>query len=215
MKKRNAITNTSKVPPEVLLRVALRSVREDSDPSSFIEAEEARGQRELVQQASQLPTEGSGRPAWAKMGVIFGPEVADDPIWRHVVLPEGWKLRPTDHSMWSHLLDAKGAIRAKIFYKAAFYDRSCAIHPMPRYQVDTEYKNPDDWDGGSRDIVKDTATGRAVFETPWIPAAPEKLDYSSDAARERRKLKEDQRKLCCEHLKEKYPEHEDPAAYWD
>jgi hypothetical protein len=44
-----------------------------------------------------------------------------------VSLPPGWKVVPTDHSMWSDLVDAKGEKRASIFYKAAFYDRDAFI----------------------------------------------------------------------------------------
>ncbi len=95
---------------------------------------EARGQRELTQ-SSQLPREGFYESSQATvLGLRDGQELArqlgikvvaegSDPLFLDVELPTGFKIQPTDHSMWSHLLDAKGKKIASIFYKAAFYDR--------------------------------------------------------------------------------------------
>lgn len=89
-----------------------------------IEASEARGQRELVA-STQLPVEMS-REDRAKLeaaGVKLGKPLPDDGLFCNAELPKGWRLQPTDHSMWSKLIDAEGNERASIFYKAAFYDR--------------------------------------------------------------------------------------------
>lgn len=90
-----------------------------------IEAQEARGQRQLVE-SSVLPMDGD----WdilEMMGVKRLGPVSDDPLFVHVELPEGWRIRPTEHSMNSYLVDAEGQDRAHIFYKAAFYDRKAHI----------------------------------------------------------------------------------------
>jgi hypothetical protein len=89
-----------------------------------IGAQEARGQQELVN-SSQLPTRvlHGERKQLEDAGVVFGEVVSGDDLFCHVTLPTGWRLAATDHSMWSHLLDGEGTVRAKIFYKAAFYDR--------------------------------------------------------------------------------------------
>lgn len=91
-----------------------------------IEQEEAQGQRELSQD-SALPTQGlSELPS--EWGIVnLGPRDGD-PLFTNVTLPEGWKVQPTDHSMWSDLVDASGTKRAEIFYKAAYYDRRARIH---------------------------------------------------------------------------------------
>lgn len=93
-----------------------------------IEAQEAEGQRELVQSA-QLPVEchAECKAKLEAAGVKFGPALPDDPLFCNAELPAGWKKVPTDHSMWSDLVDEKGEKRAAIFYKAAFYDRSAFI----------------------------------------------------------------------------------------
>lgn len=90
-----------------------------------IEASEARGQRELVV-SEQLPAEirpATGRFELESAGVKFGDPAPEDKLFVKASLPPSWKKRPTDHSMWSELVDDRGKVRAQIFYKAAFYDR--------------------------------------------------------------------------------------------
>lgn len=92
-----------------------------------IESQEARGQMELID-SEQLPVKVEGdRKKLEDKGVVFGKPTPGDEIFCSAKLPVGWKKRPTDHSMWSELVDEKGAVCAKIFYKAAFYDRSAFI----------------------------------------------------------------------------------------
>lgn len=112
-----AIRNTSTQDPLVQLFAAMGN--------GGIAAQEARGQREL-ETDSALPTEGLDKLP-SQWGIqVIGPRKSD-PIFTDVILPAGWKVQPTDHSMWSDLVDAGGAKRASIFYKAAFYDRSAFI----------------------------------------------------------------------------------------
>jgi len=93
----------------------------------IIKLQEARGQAELVN-SEQLPSEIHGREKLEAAGVVFGEPLSDDPIFCEAVLPKGWQKRATDRSMWSHLVDADGKVRATIFYKAAFYDRNAVIY---------------------------------------------------------------------------------------
>jgi len=108
-----------------------------------VELQEAVGQRRFVA-SETLPIAGlewqygrgdqyevSPKEYLTSLGFEFGKE-ADD-LFINVTLPEGWKLEPTDHSMWSHLVDGKGRQRAGIFYKAAFYDRSADFNLMQRF----------------------------------------------------------------------------------
>jgi len=97
--------------------------------SGAIEAQESRGQGELVQ-SDVLPVKFMGPSPFelikSKGGKILGP-VPDDSIFQYVQLPAGWKKVPTEHSMWTNLVDEAGREVANIFYKAAFYDRSAFI----------------------------------------------------------------------------------------
>ncbi len=89
-----------------------------------IEAQEVAGQIAFVANET-LPKDGI--ECVKAMGVKVL-DAADD-LFVNVQLPDGWRKKPTDHSMWSELLDDKGVKRAAIFYKAAFYDRSAFIRP--------------------------------------------------------------------------------------
>lgn len=95
-------------------------------PRSIL-TQESRGQEELVN-SEQLPTEIDGKEKLEALGVVFGEPLEDDPLFCNAQLPYGWKKRPTDHSMWSELVDASGNVVAGIFYKAAFYDRRAFMH---------------------------------------------------------------------------------------
>lgn len=92
-----------------------------------IEQQEFEGQMQL--NASEvLPTDcRPNRAAYEAMGIVFGEPAKGDNLFTNVTLPAGWKKRPTDHSMWSELVDDAGTVRAMIFYKAAFYDRQAFI----------------------------------------------------------------------------------------
>lgn len=92
-----------------------------------IEAQEARGQQELVN-ADVVPTQfyQSKKEDFEALGFIFGEVVTGDPLFQYVTLPPGWKKQATDHSMWVNICDETGKERVSIFYKAAFYDR-CAM----------------------------------------------------------------------------------------
>lgn len=94
-----------------------------------IERQERKGQEQLAA-SSQLPAQGSfGEDAREELethGIkILAREASG--LFYDVELPDGWKIEPTDHSMWSNLVDAKGEKIARIFYKAAFYDRHASI----------------------------------------------------------------------------------------
>ncbi|MEV7805063.1 hypothetical protein AB0O28_19140 [Microbispora sp. NPDC088329] len=111
--------NTSQFDPLLLLADAMGA----GGPSASIERMEAQGQRELVN-SEVIPTEiQGGEDELTKLGFQLGEQVKDDPLFRRTVLPEGWKREPSDHSMWSYIVDELGRRRVAMFYKAAWYDR--------------------------------------------------------------------------------------------
>ncbi len=91
-------------------------------PGIAIPMQEKRGQQELVL-STRLPVQGSDSPEAQASPIQWGEVVKDDPLFREATLPAGWKKVATDHDMWSAVKDDKGRTRAKVFYKAAFYDR--------------------------------------------------------------------------------------------
>lgn len=118
----------------------------------YITDMEAAGQRQLVN-GSELPYEGPWNELEA-LGFTRGEPVEGDGLFIHATLPEGWRKEPTDHSMWSKVVDERGIERVSIFYKAAFYDRRafCRIDQIgPRVVRDALYGDgpvelPDFWD---------------------------------------------------------------------
>ena len=169
--------------------------------SKAIELQEASGQGELVN-SDVLPTDG----LWQVRGIIesnggaIGCPVADDPIFTDVTLPPGWKKKPTDHSMWSKLVDGKGRERAAIFYKAAFYDRSAHIRPCRRFNIDTYGHSVED---EAKVSVKD-AEGTVEFSTETI-----KVDREQRYSTIERLTAE-----VTAFLDEKFPDWKSPEAHW-
>lgn len=119
------ITDTSRQDPALHLIGAMEDGRTGRPQGSFIEDMEARGQQQLVH-SDLLPTDlglDGDKAKFEALGFTFGDVVADDPLFQHATLPDGWTRQASDHAMMSHLLDERGVKRVSVFYKAAFYDR--------------------------------------------------------------------------------------------
>lgn len=164
-----------------------------------IEAQEARGQREFVR-SETLPRKFNrcSQADFEALGFVFGEPV--DELFIACMFPEGWTKQPTDHSMWSELLDAQGRVRAMIFYKAAFYDRDAHISLKRRY---TSGRMPEHgWsnrNGRWIGYVKDQD------EIIWQTEVYEGKDYAEQDRLE---------KVARAWLDEHYPDHENNLAYW-
>lgn len=170
-----------------------------------IEAQEHAGQMQLCAKG-RIPREGCDPKKFEQMGVVFSGQ--GDDLFLDATLPNGWSIKPTEHSMWSDLIDDKGRKRAAIFYKAAFYDRSAHISLTRRYSI-SGYEacdkdgNPVD---GSRSakfyktVVKD---GDSVIYSIAVRndgAYSDKESHYKDAEK---------------WLDEHFPQWKDAAAYWD
>lgn len=90
--------------------------------SGYIEHQEKQGQQQ-VSTGCRFPLKFSGmsKMEMESIGFVFGNKIDD--LFQEITLPNGWKIQPTDHSMWSNIIDENGVERGSIFYKAAFYDR--------------------------------------------------------------------------------------------
>lgn len=140
-----AIENTTKTDPLLLFAEAL------GNPDGFIEAQEARGQAQVVA-SQQLPSEGDWSDLEA-LGFVKGEPVEGDGLFVNATIPEGWYKEATDHSMWSVIKDERGIERVMVGYKAAFYDRwaRISVKSIPQEIVsilsfsEGELKAPDYW----------------------------------------------------------------------
>lgn len=144
------------------------------------------------------------RATWEKLGFVFG-DKADD-MFINVKFPEGWKKRPTDHSMWTDLVDAKGRKRGGIFYKAAFYDRSAHVHLSRRFGIEQDYA-----DGPQTVSITD-----ACGEVKQSISGLEKPNWGDrEQARKAGQAIDAAQAQLSDWLNEHYPNHEDASAYWD
>lgn len=177
-----------------------------------IEAQEKAGQLEQAKRET-LPLElgqrrrmtiEEARKPWESLGFAFGGPV--DGIFAEAKFPEGWKKQPTDHAMWSDIVDGQGRVRGNIFYKAAFYDRRAHAHLSPRFGIGNDYAAP------LATISVRDACGEVDFKISGL----EQPDWSGDRQEaDRRQAKQDAaREACVEFLRKNYPAFEDPCAYW-
>jgi hypothetical protein len=177
-----------------------------------IPQQEARGQASFCESVD-LPTECGNEEVLKSMGIKTGEPYKDDPIFRPVELPEGWKKQATDHSMWSDLVDDKGRKRAAIFYKAAFYDRSAHMDVVRRFAVLQNYDDCYGNKGLTHIQHRVLDCDKPVFETEKITVknrkdGEEDFQHTDGIAKE-------QRSKCEDWLSKDYPEWEDPTMYWD
>ena len=100
----------------------LRRVVFDSSPEG-IERSEKMGQQQLATDQNRIPIQSNraSDEVTRETGILFG-DLFDD-LFVMVQLPAGWRIVATEHSMWSDLVDDTGTRRARLFYKAAYYDR--------------------------------------------------------------------------------------------
>lgn len=196
---KNRVTNTTDQNPLLTMLDMM------SGPNA-VERQEASGQRELVQ-SDVLPTDGLGsnRAAFEQMGIVIGNPVKGDAIFTHVSLPPGWSKRATDHSMWSDLVDDKGRARARVFYKAAFYDRSARITPERRFHIERDY---DRKDYRTAVVFRVKDCGTYTFTTE--PRSVAEDDWTAFDAAETAAVAE-----CKAWLNGAgFPDFNNPAAYW-
>lgn len=204
---RAAVTNTEDEARRNPLGLLVQAM-EDRAPGDFILRQEAQGQRELAR-SETLPTEMSAedRAALEKAGVVFEGPVANDKLFQHARLPSGWRIAPTDHSMWSNLVDANGRKRASVFYKAAFYDRAAHLHVVRRFSVRRAFFDD------RRVVAAEVLDGDAVlFETPRVvvEGSEDSRDFWLRFEEARTKATQD----ATAWLDARYPKWRDANSYW-
>ena len=171
-----------------------------------IEAQEKQGQLVLAEN-EMLPIEGTSKPeeraAFERLGFVFGDvEPEQRPIFVACKFPKGWKKVPTEHSMWSQLVDDQGRERAMIFYKAAFYDRNAHMSLEGRFSVGARY-TPEDKPTHIQIEVRDKCKASEAIHVVGVCGRGEWT--AKDALV---KAGED-------WLTERFPEWKSAAAYWE
>ncbi len=190
---------------QAMLNGDLANVLAASTPGG-IERQESAGQAAMVKAADRLPLEINyphgltHAQVAAALGIEFGKTV--DRVFIEAALPDGWKIVPTTHAMWSDLVDDKGRKRAAIFFKAAFYDYNAHISFSCRYVID-DYVNVE---VNGVKMRKCQVIDKATDKPLWTSEAAGDRDYDKqDAHRDKAKL----------WLDANYPKHNDPFSYWN
>lgn len=216
---------------------------EGEDPSKAIDDEIKRNQKDVVRSNGRLPKKTNGgipdeirfagvrnnmdwderskvveenikqftRSQYERMGIQVVNEYDD--LFFSVVLPEGWEIHGTGHSMWNDVTDDKGRKRISFFYKGVFYDRDAFSNFSYRYGFDIspfdDYKDPDvsyndrkfePW------TLYITDCGKRILTLTSVTAKTDKEYLNQDDAL---------RKEACKYLDEHYPYWKDINAYWD
>ena len=146
---------------------------------------------------------------YERMGIRIV-DCADD-IFYNVVLPDGWEIRATEHTMWNEVLDDKGRKRMTIFYKAAFYDRDAFANLQTRFQLDvTHVADPNsDYDVWKASDIQGTVKDgdRIIYQTARVPACS---DYTKES-----KMKDVLWEDLYAFMNEHWPRYKDVHAYWN
>lgn len=196
-----SIRRTDKDDPIEKLLVAL-----PADGAGIL-AQEHQGQQDIVN-SDVLPTDinfdrdGSQREALEAAGVKFLDVVDDDPLFRYVQFPQGWKRIGSDHDMWSYVADENGRQRIAVFYKAAFYDRKAHMSTNRRFFYSTDYNEPY-YSGDYNDPVHAVALEYSCDGKERIIWRAEAAEYG--IARDLGKA----------WLDSHFPNWNDYSAYWD
>lgn len=162
-----------------------------------IEAQERRGQADLVA-STTMPLElRPSREAFESLGFTFGGAI--DEVFQQATLPAGWTRTATSHPMHSNILDDQGRQRVSVFYKAAFYDRRAHARLTPRYIVEHSY--PDGEDGDIIIAAIDTKTG-------------ERLKVFGRSGSRDYKLRDKHFDQADKWMIAQFPNWTDPTAYW-
>jgi len=170
-----------------------------------IEAQEKRGQMEQAEKQT-LPLELRGREHFEALGFVFGSPV--EGIFQEATFPPGWKKEPTDHSMWSDIVDDKGRKRGAIFYKAAFYDRSAHANLSSRFHVANDYPE-------SGPITVKVADACGIVERKIEGLAKSNWGGDRDEAEQAARKVDAARGELTAWLDANYPDWKSPVAYWD
>lgn len=95
--------------------------------------------------------------------------------FRKAVLPEGWKIKPSDHYMYSWVIDEKGRRRAQIGYKAQ--DNWVSFHLerrfSPSFAKDDEGESEDDKGATVVAVIQDSDR-KEVWRGPTVPEVDKK-----------------------------------------
>lgn len=156
-----------------------------------------------------------------RMGVKFLSPVEGEPMFQHVELPEGWRVETTHEVYHSNLVDNLGRNRASIFCKGAIWDRKAYISPTCRYSCayDEERHRKEGEvvvhvkDGNT--IIHSTTPIACKLVVDDIPVPCSSWSPSPEAQASTKAIYDTAYPAAKDWLNGKYPDWENPYAYWE
>lgn len=185
-------------------RRILEALNSDDPSNALIEAEYI-GQ-EILNEKQRLPKDMQGNEqVLIDLGFVFLEEDGD--LFIKAVFPKGWKMKPTDHSMWNTIFDDKGRERISVFYKAAFYDRHAHLHLVRRYNYSVRSTDETYRDLDAPRYVVVTDCGKVIWQSE--PYGEKDFDCK------RYELSDKLYQIGKDWLNEHFPDWESFTAYWE
>lgn len=154
----------------------------------------------------KLPRTGASekdKEALRKAGCILHdkwPDGRNDPLFLPAQAPLGWKVQPTDHYMYSNLLDEQGRTRARIGYK--YTDSWANLTVLNRFSAN--YTN-DSWN----------KKGAPDLDVPTIQDSNGKTLWRGKPMKHCASDSKDARAIAADVLTKHYPKWAEPDAYWE
>lgn len=162
--------------------------------------------------AEVLPSKGSENLVWEKIGIKFGARVDGDNMFRHAVLPAGWKKVGTDHSTCGprSLTSTAGSERGSSTRRPTTTARRSSTRPAastppasPRGGYGLTYVPDRKYFAVVKDANVEIWRSSEPFEAKGDRGPGYESSYDHATARAQA------------HLAERYPNWKDPTAHWD
>jgi hypothetical protein len=186
-----------------------------SEPGG-IERQERMGTAALARSSSEVPAQlpknmgSNGRAILEACGMVFGKDIDD--LFIQATLPEGWSIKASDHRLYSHILDTAGRERAEIFYKDSSYDRSADLRVRCRYTIGSSTAVNADGQAVKYGTDEHTHYQIAILDAKQVSEVIDLTPVEGTATRGLHEAACDRARAV---LAERFPNWQDPAAYWD
>lgn len=185
-------------------------VRLQNGEKNVIEHIESEGQNTTITNFLLAKEMIPSKEEWEKLGFIFT-EIPEDNILINAILPNGWKIKATEHSMWNDIIDENDKIRGKMFYKASFYDRRAHMNLEQRYKVSSEYIDDD----STNEIIYFGAPKEKLFIAGQINWPKDINELNEEEYFNILTKREELIILAEEFGNQNYPDWQSVHAYWE
>lgn len=197
--------------PEILGALALIAGGENTDEVQDLFSG---AQAEAVAESAMLPIDGTNgsEEKLQKWGFVLGEPI--DGTFRRATLPPGWKMKRSDHPMWTFILDDRGRQRGQMFVKSMFVMTEAHVQWSGRFAVrgpitadGRDYHDLEDGESAQMHYIAEKKGVGEVFRTDSRLVTVSMESYS---------IREAMREEVQRWLNGNYPDWRyDDFAYWD